>query len=141
MAMATIATFPYHFAVLQRPVLEFSWPLALSGHFSPSLGRSFGLNDWVSFGIFCALILSAFAVRPTSAPVGPSAIAALRSRVSSFAAATLFTVAWVIALMATVPHPGRVVEILRFQASSMLGPDADERAYHKPWQRGHNRTK
>jgi len=139
MATATIATFPYHFAVLQRPVLEFSWPLALSGHFSPSLGRSLGLNDWVSFGVFCALILCAFAVLPAPAADAPDAVARFKRRVSSLTATSLITTAWVIALMATVPHPGRVVEILRFQASTMLGPDADERAGDKPWQRREKR--
>lgn len=135
MALATIASFPYHFEALQRPVLEFSWPLAMSGHFSPSIGRTVGLNDWLSFGLFCTFILAAFSLSLLAMKRDPNQIPPVGSRASNLAVASLITAAWVIALMATVPEPGRVVEILRFQGSTMLGPNADERADNKPWQR------
>ena len=45
------------------------------------------------------------------------------------------TALWLVALVATVPHPGRVVQVARAQSASMLGPDADERDGNKPWQK------
>ena len=58
----------------------------------------------------------------------------LSQRLAVWSVALGTTLLWLVALVAGVPHPGRIVQVARAQASSMLGQDADERDGNKPWQ-------
>lgn len=135
LTMPTVATFPYHFAKLERPVLELGWPLWLLGNFSPSIGRALGWSDWTSAAAFFAICLTPWLLtlrlpNPIEARPEP-----LQQRLAVWIVALGTTALWLLSLVATVPHPGRVVQVARAQSAAMLGPDADERDGNKAWQK------
>jgi hypothetical protein len=133
-AVPVVATFPYHFAQLDRPVLEMSWPLLVQGFFAPSVGRWLGLSEWLSLGVFAALVALPWLLR-RRLPDDPRPQAHGRhGRLKESLVALVLIAAWSIAVMSQVPRAGRKVEVLRFRAQSLLGPDADERAGKKAWQ-------
>ncbi len=135
LTMPTIATFPYHFTKLERPVLELGWPLWLLGNFSPSVGRGLGWSDWTSAAVFFALCTLPWllTLRLPHALGGAREPVAQRLAVWTVALGT--TALWMLSLIAAVPHPGRIVQVARAQASTLLGPDAEERDGNKPWQK------
>jgi hypothetical protein len=126
----TVASFPYHFAVLPHPVFELSLPLVLQGFFAPSVGRLLGWYDWWSFLAFLALLALPWLLRARLETDRP-----WRQQAQDGAAAGVLAFAWLIMLMAVAPPYGRKAEMTRFRAQSMMGPDADERAGRKAWQR------
>lgn len=130
-AAPVVATFPYHFAALDRPLLELSWPLLVQGFFSPSVGRLLGLSEWLSLSVFTALLLVPWLLRRR---LPDDRAAPGHGRLLESAVALVLIAAWSIAAMSQVPHARRKVEVLRFRAQRLLGPDADERAGTKDWQ-------
>ena len=141
LTIPTIATFPYHFTRLERPVLELGWPLWMLGNFSPSVGRALGWSDWTSASVFLALCVVPWLLTlrlPHPIGIGPEPV---RQRLAVWSVALGTTVLWLVSLVASVPHPGRIVQVARAQASSMLGQDADERDGNKPWQKILQRAK
>ncbi len=141
LTMPTIATFPYHFTKLERPVLELGWPLWLLGNFSPSVGRALGWSDWTSATLFLGLCIVPWLLTLRL----PHAIGAQREplaeRLAVWTVALGATALWLLTLVAAVPHPGRIVQVARAQSSEMLGPDADERDGNKEWQKLLQRAK
>ncbi len=135
LTMPTVATFPYHFTKLERPVLELGWPLWLLGNFSPSLGRAMNWSDWTSAGVFLALCLIPWLLTlrlPHEVGDRPES---LRQKFAVWTVALGTAALWMVSLIAAVPHPGRIVQVARAQSAAMLGPDADERDGNKPWQK------
>ena len=130
----TVATFPYHFDNLQMPVLDLGWPLAVTGFFSPSLGRLLGWSDWLSAATFACLVLLPWLLllRLPPAPPPPESPPARSGMVLAMAAG--LTVAWLTVLVSGTSYPGRTVELARFRAQTMLGASADERDGNKEWQ-------
>ncbi len=135
LTMPTIATFPYHFTKLERPVLELGWPLWLLGNFSPSIGRALGWSDWTSAGVFLGLCVVPWLLTLRLPHALGDARETVVQRLAVWTVALGTTVLWMLALIAAVPHPGRVVQVARAQASNLLGPDAEERDGNKPWQK------
>jgi len=109
----TVATFPYHFDRVERPVLELAVPLLLRDGFSPSLGHWAGLDNYASFAAFCALLGGAWwlALPRTSGPVNwPVVLSAVAA-----------VLAWLLLLTAAVPEPpGRAAQVGRYHAWAML---------------------
>jgi hypothetical protein len=131
MHLPTVASFPYHFAKIDLPALELSWPLVVQGYFSPSVGRLLGWSDWLSFAVFVGLVALPWLLRlrlphPDTRPHG---------RGMEMAVAGVLLAAWAIVAISAVPAPRRKVQVLRFKAQSLLGPRADERDGNLPWQR------
>ncbi len=140
-AAPVVATFPYHFAQIDQPVLELSWPLLVQGFFAPSVGRLFGLSDWLSLAVFVALVLLPWLLRarlpryPESDLAGADLAQPNHRPFPEIAVATVLAAACCVAAISAVPHPKRKVEVLRFRAQTLLGPDAYERDGAKDWQR------
>ncbi len=109
----TVATFPYHFDRVERPVLELAVPLLLRDGFSPSLGLWAGLGNYPSFGVFCAIIGLCWwlALPRRREPINwPVVLTALST-----------VLAWLLLLTSTVPEkPGRAAQVGRYHAWSML---------------------
>lgn len=135
LVVPTVATFPYHFARLERPVLELGWPLWLLGNFSPSMGRAAGWSDWTSATVFLVLVLIPWLLVLKLPRLRAHLIVPLREQMAVAVVAVGICVMWTLALLATVPKPGRVVQVARAQAAAMLGSDADTRDGNKPWQK------
>jgi hypothetical protein len=116
----TVATFPYHFDKIDRPVLELAVPLMLLQGWSPSLGGWLGLPGTASFALFVALLATTWwaAVGASSpAPPVPRALPAGRRLVLT----ALAVVAWGLLLVSDVPPtPGRAAAVGRWQARRML---------------------
>lgn len=135
LTLPTVATFPYYFDKLDRPVLELGWPLWLTGHYSPSVGRWLGWSDWTSAFWFLVLCLAPWLLALRLHATQPEGQAESgRDRATVWIMAVLGLLLWVGVLVAAVPEPGRRVQHARFQASTLLGPDADERDGNKYWQ-------
>ena len=136
LTIPTVATLPYHFTRLSRPVLELGWPLWLLGNFSPSVGRLLGWSDWWSSAWFAVLCVLPWLLTLRLAPtLGDRVPEPTRARVAVWTVSLLSTLLWGIVLVAAVPPPGRAVQVSRMQASMLLGPDADERDGNKEWQK------
>ncbi len=109
----TVATFPYHFDRVDRPVLELAVPLLLRDGFSPSLGHWAGLGNYPSFGLFGVLLAGAWwlALPRRPAPVNWPVVLTACSAV----------LAWLLLLTSAVPEkPGRAAQVGRYHAWSML---------------------
>ncbi len=124
----TTATFPYHFAQLERPVLELGVPLLLQRAFSPSIGQWLGLPALASFVLFILMITGLWlaVLRRPKPDVGPEA-----PRWQSWGATATVLVIWVVGLTSVVPeHPGRAAEVGRYRASVMLQQGAKGKGHH-----------
>jgi hypothetical protein len=141
LTIPTVATFPYHFAKLERPVLELGWPLWLLGNFSPSVGRWLGWSDWTSSGAFLVLCVMPWLLTLRLPHAIGDQAEPLPQRLAVWTVGLGTTALWLLSLVAAVPHPGRIVQIARAQSAAMLGPDADERDGNKGWQRIMQRAK
>lgn len=121
MAMPIVATFPYHFHQLKQPVIEFSWPLVILGHFSPTPGRWLGWSDWVSLGAFVLLCgLPWLLVGWPSTPEDPHR----SKRWLRILAVAALSLAWTTSLMASTGRNNRAREVAKYNASQFLGPSA-----------------
>lgn len=110
----TVATFPYHFDKLNRPVLEMAVPLLFNGGFSPSVGQWVGADPYASFALFLALIAAVWAL--VWWPRGDSPSSAL-----VVGAALVVLTVWATGMAASVPEvPGRTAQVARYNAWAML---------------------
>ncbi len=114
----TVATFPYHFAQLERPVLELVVPLLLQQAFSPSVGQWLGLPATASFVVFLAMIAGLW-IAVLRLPNPDGSVVAPRWR--SWGATAVFLVVWTAGITSVVPErPGRAAEVGRYRAHVML---------------------
>lgn len=116
MHLPSVATFPYHFHQMPRPVLELGWPLVVQGHFSPSLGRFVGIPDDWAFALFVALVALPWLLLDRL-PRGE----ATGRRWVHVGLVTAVLVVWATGLAASTPRPGRTTEVARYKASALLG--------------------
>ncbi|MSQ83191.1 MAG: hypothetical protein EXR77_09820 [Myxococcales bacterium] len=121
----TVATFPYHFTQIERPVLELAVPLMFRTGFSPSVGQWLGLPALASFAVFVSLILAVWtlATGPDDDQEGvPHRSKPVQAgRWVHVAVAAVVVVAWLALLAASVPEkPSRATAVGRYHAWSML---------------------
>ncbi|MBI5609130.1 MAG: hypothetical protein HY902_09630 [Deltaproteobacteria bacterium] len=114
----TVATFPYHFAQLERPVLELGVPLLIQRAFSPSIGQWLGLPAVASFVVFLIAIVWLW-IAVLRLPKLDRSAGVPRWR--SWGATVAFLVVWTVGITSVVPErPGRAAEVGRYRASVML---------------------
>lgn len=114
----TVATFPYHFAQLERPVLELGVPLVFQQAFSPSIGQWLGLSGMVSFILFLAVIVGLW-LAVLRLPKLDCSVGVPRWR--SWGATAGLLVVWTVGITSVVPErPGRAAEVGRYRANVML---------------------
>ena len=117
MHLPTVATFPYHFDKLERPVLDMGVPLIIRDGFSPSVAHWMGASNYASLVLFVGLLAAIWAV---GLALGRLPEVAGRRTVRVGIGATVWVV-WATGMAASVPEPpGRTAEVARYRAWSML---------------------
>ncbi len=128
--LPTVATFPYHFEQVQRPVLELAVPLITVGAWSPSLGSWLGLGGTTSALVFVGLAASLW-LWPwrTADPSRPPTPRPWQQYLAAFAV----LVTWAVGITAGVPErPGRAAEVGRFRAAQLLEAGSGPKAAPSP---------
>lgn len=116
--LPTVATFPYHFEQVQRPVLELAVPLITVAAWSPSIGSWLGLSGTASAMVFSGLAMALW-LWPWASE-GSQRDAPGR-KWPLYLAAFAVLVTWAVGITAAVPEkPGRAAEVGRFRAAQLL---------------------
>lgn len=113
-----VATFPYHFEQIERPVLELDVPLLVRSEFSPSIGTWLGLPPMASFLVFLTAIAGVWALAwRTLRDSGQEPTPAWQVRGMAAAILTM----WLAVLASFVPEaPKRAAEVGRYRAGVLL---------------------
>jgi len=121
-AAPTALTWPYHFADLDNPLTELSWPFLLDGLLSPTLGRLAGLPETASLALFTVLVALPFGLAARAFREPEPVRHVLRRGFVRSGATVAALLAWLVLMVEGAQNePGSGVIGARWKAYRMMG--------------------